>query len=199
MHAEGDVRPKLLVQQWRAGLHGLFNINSSWQWLIIDFDQVARIASRVAFRLLIGEPSIAAIPMCMPILSHREQYRPQSSSCICICRDYYSPILFTGTNRLGSACTHLLGSMLDSSHDVLIACAAADIALESLANLFFCWIGIILEQLIRGHNHTRRAEAALQTMLLPEALLDWMQTSLRCKSLNGCHFTTIRLHCQYRT
>src|SRR5207237_622127 len=112
---------------------------------------------------------------------------------------FYSPILLTGTNRLGSACTHLLSSILDSSHDVLIACAAADIALESLTNLFFCWIGIIFEQLIRGHNHTWRAEAALQTMLLPEALLNWVQTSLRCKPLNGCHFTTICLHCQYRT
>src|SRR6266567_8881564 len=116
--------------------------------------------------------------MCMPIVSHREQYRSRSFSCIYFSRDCYSPILLTGTNRFGSACTHLLSSMLDSSHDVLIACAAADIALESLANLFFRRIGVVLEQLIRGHNHTRCAEAALQTVLLPEALLDWVQAPL---------------------
>src|ERR1700726_519651 len=129
--------------------------------------------------------------MCMPILSHREQYKSVSFSCIYFFRDCYSPILLSGTYRLGSTRTHLFCGVLNGTHDILIACAAADIALKSLANLFFSRIGVVLEQLIRGHNHTGCAEPTLQAVLLPEALLDWMQTSLGSQALNGCHFGTV--------
>src|SRR5258708_23600342 len=111
----------------------------------------------------------------------------------------FSRLLLTRAYRSGRRCMHLFSSIRDSTHDILIACAAADIALETLANLGFGRVGIILEQLIRGHNHTRSAEATLQAVLLPEALLDWMQATLGGQSLNSHHFRAVRLYSQHRT
>src|SRR5229473_2635762 len=105
-----------------------------------------------------------------------------------------SRLLLTRAYRSGRRCTHLFSSILDSTHDILIACAAADIALQTFAYLGFGRVGIILEQLVRGHNHTRSAETTLQAVLLPEALLDWMQATLGGQSLNSHHFRAVRLY-----
>src|SRR5260370_13364781 len=110
----------------------------------------------------------------------------------------FSRPLLTRAYWSSSRCTHLFSSILDSTHDVLIACAAADIALETFAYLVFSRVRVVLEQLIRGHNHPRRAEATLQAVLLPEAFLDRMQAALRSQSLNRGHFTAISLHRQHR-
>src|SRR6202030_1169072 len=48
MHPEGHVSTKLFIQQRRAGLHGRFDVNSGWQWLVINLDQVTRIARDIA-------------------------------------------------------------------------------------------------------------------------------------------------------
>src|SRR5204862_4438149 len=74
-----------------------------------------------------------------------------------------------------------------------------DVTFESSTYLFFAWTGVVLEQVIRSHNHAGCAEAALQTMLLPKAFLDGMQTPLRSQSFNGRYLTTIRLNCQNST
>src|SRR5712691_941357 len=107
--------------------------------------------------------------------------------------------LLSGTHRLGNTGTHVLGCILDSLDNVLVAGAAADIAFETCTNLFFSRVGIVFEQVIRGHNHARRAEAALQPVLLPEAFLDRMETSLRGQPLDGGDFSAIGLNCQYGT
>src|SRR6266568_1847507 len=106
--------------------------------------------------------------------------------------------LLTPAHWRGSLCTHLLSSILNSAHYVLVAGAAADIALEAFAYLSFCRVGIVLEYLIGSHYHSRSTEATLQTVFLPEAFLDWVQATLGGKSLNSCHFTAIRLYSQYR-
>src|SRR5579875_83787 len=302
MHAESDICAKFFVQQWSIGLHGLLNIDCGRQWLIIDLDQVARVASRIAIlrdhngygvavethfalgqwftnahtlghlskrhrygnvtnctfeifrridghnaRLIARRLGIDALDAGMAIraaqyghMKHTGEFDiinisrlsgnqawifspfdwrakhscnthtyayPFSSQTIqkhlwllYLCfRDTYSPVLVTSSNRLSSAGTHLFCSILDRAHNVLIAGAAADIALESLADFFFCGIGVILEQLIRGHNHARCAEATLQTVLLPETFLDGVQASLGCQSLDGRYLAAIRLHSQGRT
>src|SRR5207248_9067356 len=96
-------------------------------------------------------------------------------------------------------CAHLLSSILYGTHDILIAGAAADIAFETLANLGFSRIGIVFQQLIRGHNHTRGAEAALQAMLFPEAFLDGMQTTFVSQPFYSHHFRAISLYGKHRT
>src|SRR5579884_1782556 len=99
-----------------------------------------------------------------------------------------------------SACTgsHLLGGILHSAHNILVACTTANIAFETFANLFFGRVGVVFEQLVGSHNHAWRAEPALQAMFLPETLLEWMEIGLvRSQSLNGRYFTTVGLNSQH--
>src|SRR6266568_8742368 len=106
--------------------------------------------------------------------------------------------LLTPAHWSGNLCTHLLSSILNSTNNILIAGAAADIAFKAFAYLSFCRVGIVLEYLIGSHYHSRSAKATLQTVFLPEAFLDWVQATLGGKSFNSCHFTAIRLDSQYR-
>src|SRR6185437_7923035 len=57
---------------------------------------------------------------------------------------------------------HLVGRVLYRLYDVLIAGAAAEIPLESVADLSLRRIGITAQQVDRGHDHSGRAVAALQ-------------------------------------
>src|SRR6478672_3820151 len=66
----------------------------------------------------------------------------------------------------------LSGGVLNRIDNVLVAGAAAEVAVQRMPDLGFCWIGIVGEQSLRCHEHSRRAVAALQAMLLPESLLD---------------------------
>src|SRR5579864_5392421 len=56
--------------------------------------------------------------------------------------------------------------------DVLIASAATQVAIEAAPNLCVRRIRVIAQQLIDGDDHAGRTEAALQTVLLPERLLN---------------------------
>src|SRR5207249_2196466 len=76
------------------------------------------------------------------------------------------------------------GGPLDRLHDVVVAGAAAEVALELVADLLFRRLRIALEQLVGGHDHTRRAEAALEPVLLPEPLLDRMQLAVPREALD---------------
>src|SRR5215467_5991304 len=67
---------------------------------------------------------------------------------------------------------HPLGGVLDGLDDVVVTGAAAEIALEPVADLVLRRARIALEKLGGGHDHSRRAEPALQTVLLPERVLD---------------------------
>ena len=60
----------------------------------------------------------------------------------------------------------------DRGHDVLVAGTAADVALDRVADLVVGRVAVAGEQVGRGHDHARRAEAALQAVLLPEGGLE---------------------------
>src|SRR5712692_4028675 len=77
--------------------------------------------------------------------------------------------------------------------DVLIARAAAQVAVESVPDLFLGGLWIALEQLPGGHDHARRAETALQGMLVPESLLDGMQMAIGGEALDGQHLAAVGL------
>src|SRR3954453_18488432 len=64
---------------------------------------------------------------------------------------------------------------LDRLDDVVIAGAAADVAVERLADLVFGRLRVVGEKLHRRHHHPRRAEAALQAVALAERRLHRMQ------------------------
>src|SRR6516162_934594 len=93
-----------------------------------------------------------------------------------------APPVVTLTSLLCSALScsaHGLGAGRNHLDDVVVAGAAADVALELLAD------GVIVEVVTlapdhvdRGHNHAGRAVAALQAMVLPKRLLHRMQRAI---------------------
>src|SRR3954452_16870107 len=66
----------------------------------------------------------------------------------------------------------LLRRPADGRDDVLVARAAADAAGDRGADLLLGGVRVGVQQRPRGHDHPRGAEAALQRVLLVEALLD---------------------------
>src|SRR5262245_41533 len=70
---------------------------------------------------------------------------------------------------------HGLGGVLDGLDDVVVSRAAAEIALELVADLLLRGLRIPLEELGRRHDHAGCAEATLQPVLLPEGVLDGME------------------------
>src|SRR3546814_5977699 len=72
---------------------------------------------------------------------------------------------------------HARGGRLDGLDDVVITRAAADVALQPLADLVFLGIGVLLQKVHGGHHHARRAEAALQPVMLAEGRLHGVQRS----------------------
>lgn len=77
---------------------------------------------------------------------------------------------------------------------MLIAGTAAQVAFQSVANLFLGRIRRPLQKLIRRHNHPRRTVAALQAVLFPKPFLQGMELSVFLQPFNREHFTAIRLH-----
>src|SRR5262249_61978218 len=81
-----------------------------------------------------------------------------------------SPTIFGNTGDAGmvtSSSAFLVG-VLNGVDDVLVAGAATEITGEALPDLTLRRRRRVLEQRHRRHDHPRRAEAALQAVLLPE-------------------------------
>src|SRR5262252_4361405 len=66
--------------------------------------------------------------------------------------------------------THLFGGVLHRLDDVHVAGTAAQVARDRLANLLLARVLVAREERARRHEHSRCAEAALQAVLLGEAL-----------------------------
>src|SRR5687767_3825534 len=62
----------------------------------------------------------------------------------------------------------------DRRDDVLVAGAAADVPFDGVADLVVGRVVVAGEQVGGGHDHPRRAEAALEAVLLPERGLEGM-------------------------
>src|SRR5262245_36607962 len=74
----------------------------------------------------------------------------------------------TGGDRL----PHVLSRLLHRLDDVLVAGAAAQIAGQPFTDVCLAWIRVVLEEHVRRQDHPRRAEAALEPVLIPEGLLE---------------------------
>src|ERR1700744_1469758 len=83
-------------------------------------------------------------------------------------------------------------------HDVLVAGAAAQVARYRPPHVFLGGIGVAVEQVLGRHHHARRAEPALQAVLLPETLLDRVQLAGRGQALHGGDVTAVDLDRQHR-
>src|SRR3990170_6495114 len=76
-----------------------------------------------------------------------------------------------GGRSVRRAAGHLAGGVPDGADDLLVAGAAAEVPLQAVPDLPVVRVGVALEDLQRGQHHPRRTEAALQPVLLPDALL----------------------------
>src|SRR3989304_4974651 len=74
----------------------------------------------------------------------------------------------------GGAGPHRGGGLAGGSDDVLVAGAAADVALDGVPDRLIGGVRLAGEKVGGGHQHARRAEPALETVLLPECLLERM-------------------------
>src|SRR5262249_24416988 len=68
--------------------------------------------------------------------------------------------------------------------DVVVAGTAAEIALEPVADLVVRRARMLLQEAGRRHDHSGRAVAALQRMVLLERALHWVRLAVRGKPLD---------------
>src|SRR5215831_12827995 len=90
--------------------------------------------------------------------------------------------------------THLFGGVLHRLDDVHIAGAAAQVARDRLADLLLARVLVAREERAGGHEHSRRAEAALQTVLLGETLLHRVELASLLQSLDRGDARAVGLH-----
>src|SRR5712691_1702503 len=93
---------------------------------------------------------------------------------------------------------HVLSGPLDRLDDVVITRAPAEVALELVPDLLLARVRIALEHLVRRHDHARRAEAALEPVLLPEPLLDGVELAVLGEALDGGDGGAVSLHGEER-
>src|SRR5207249_7573034 len=93
---------------------------------------------------------------------------------------------------------HVFGGPLDRLDDIVVARAATEVALELVPDLVFRRLRVAFEHLVGGHDHARRAEAALEPVLLPEALLDRVQLAVLRETLDCQDGRTVGLDREHR-
>jgi len=77
--------------------------------------------------------------------------------------------------------------------DVVVTGAAAEVTLQPKSDLPLARVGIAFQQLLGRHDHPRGTEAALQTMLIPEGLLQRMQRRALRQPFDGRDLRAIGL------
>src|SRR5690348_15916136 len=77
-----------------------------------------------------------------------------------------------GASWDGGLRSHGLARHLHRTNDVGVACAAAQVAFETLSDFGFRRFRVALQQRGGGHEKARRAKTALQAVLVPEGLLE---------------------------
>src|SRR5215471_1921463 len=85
-----------------------------------------------------------------------------------------------------SRLARLGGRVLDRLDDVDVAGAAAEVSGDRPADLVLVGVLVALDERARSHHHARGAEAALEAVLLHEALLDGVQL-VGLQALHGAH------------
>src|SRR5690242_8388694 len=93
-----------------------------------------------------------------------------------------------------AALAHLLGRVLHGLDDIDVARAAAQVPGDRLADFLLAGILVALEERARGHEHARRAESALQAVLLGEALLHRMELAALLQAFDRGDLAAVRLH-----
>ena len=85
----------------------------------------------------------------------------------------------------------LLGGPPNGPHDVLVSGAATDGAADGFTDLACGRVRVAVEEGLTGHQHRRRAESALQAVLVHEALLDRAQYAALLEIFDRAHRSTV--------
>src|SRR6266511_3381487 len=93
---------------------------------------------------------------------------------------------------------HLLGGPLHRLDDVLVAGAAANVPGQRPADLLLRRVRVLLQQRGAHEQHPRRAEPALQAVLLVEALLKRVQLTALGQALHRLHLAPVDLDGEVR-
>src|SRR5262249_16604814 len=86
------------------------------------------------------------------------------------------------------------GRVLDGLDDVLVAGGAGDVGGERRPDLFLRRAGILGEQRCDRQHHPGRTEAALETVLFAERVLNRVEPVRRGEPLDGRDVVPVRLH-----
>ena len=82
--------------------------------------------------------------------------------------------------------------------DVLIPRAPADVAFQAMPDFLLGRIRIAVQNLFRRHDHARRAESALQPVLVPERFLHGVQLAVHGQAFDGHDVRAVSLHREHR-
>ena len=99
--------------------------------------------------------------------------------------------------RLSVASCMFFRGRAHRADDLVVARAAAQIAGQRVADLFFVRIGIAVEQRLGRHEKTRRADAALQRSVLDELALQRMQLAAGRKTFDRRHLTAFGFRAEH--
>ena len=83
---------------------------------------------------------------------------------------------------------------LDGVDDCLVTCTTAIVAGKMFADLFSVRTGNLLQQILRGHQHSRCTEPALQRVALPECRLQIGNFAAVGDPLDRLNRRIVRLH-----
>src|SRR5262245_10754881 len=89
---------------------------------------------------------------------------------------------------------HLTGGVEDRLHDVVVAGAPAEVALERLADLLVGWVRVLLQVADRRHDHARRAVPALEAVVAMDRLLDRVHLPVGRQPLDRRDLPAVDLH-----
>src|SRR5262245_49341268 len=84
--------------------------------------------------------------------------------------------------------------MLDRLDDVHVARASTEIAGDTPADLVLAGLRVLLEEGVAGHEHARRAVAALEAVLGYEAFLEGMELAVLLEPLHRHDLPAVGLH-----
>src|SRR6266516_1158361 len=88
---------------------------------------------------------------------------------------------------LARRAAHRPGGGLDGFDDVDVAGTPAEVAFEAPADLVFGGVRVLRKQVRGGHDEPWRAVATLQSVLVPERLLDRVQLATALPSTRIVH------------
>ena len=75
--------------------------------------------------------------------------------------------------------------------DLVIAGAAAKVAGHPFFDLFLGRFGVLVEERFGRHDLSRRADSALESTVLNERLLQWMELTILCEPLDGFYILAL--------